>query len=228
MENLSLIPGHVGATPVQNIGAYGTEAGECIDRVEAVDIVKGEKVTIDAATCRFGYRDSIFKHEWKNRFLVTYVTFRLAKHPEFKLHYGSVKDEVTRLGEPSLKTIRQAIIRIREAKLPDVKVLPNAGSFFKNPMVERAIADTLREKYPALPIYPVDDDHVKLAAGWLIEAAGWKGKVVGHAGVHEKQALVLVNTGGATGIEIAHLANEIKKSVFLQFGVWLEPEVNVI
>ena len=193
VENLSLIPGHVGATPVQNIGAYGTEAGECIDRVEAVDIVKGEKVTIDAATCRFGYRDSIFKHEWKNRFLVTYVTFRL-----------------------------------REAKLPDVKVLPNAGSFFTNPMVERVIADTLQEKYPALPVYPVDDDHVKLAAGWLIEAAGWKGKVVGHAGVHEKQALVLVNTGGATGIEIAHLANEIKKSVFLQFGVWLEPEVNVI
>ena len=228
VENLSLVPGHVGATPVQNIGAYGTEAGECIDRVEAVDIVKGEKVTIDAATCRFSYRDSIFKHEWKNRFLVTYVTFRLAKHPEFKLHYGSVKDEVARLGEPSLKTIRQAIIRIREAKLPDVKVLPNAGSFFKNPMVERAIADALSEKYPALPIYPVDDDHVKLAAGWLIEAAGWKGKVVGHAGVHEKQALVLVNTGGATGIEIAHLANEIKKSVFLQFGVWLEAEVNVI
>lgn len=131
VENLSLIPGHVGATPVQNIGAYGTEAGECIDRVEAVDIVKGEKVTIDAATCRFGYRDSIFKHEWKNRFLVTYVTFRLTKHPEFKLHYGSVKDEVIRLGEPSLKAIRQAIIRIREAKLPDVKVLPNAGSFLK-------------------------------------------------------------------------------------------------
>ena len=144
------------------------------------------------------------------------------------MHYGSVKDEVARLGEPSLKTIRQAIIRIREAKLPDVKVLPNAGSFFKNPMGERAIADALSEKYPALPIYPVDDDHVKLAAGWLIEAAGWKGKVVGHAGVHEKQALVVVNTGGATGIEIAHLANEIKKSVFLQFGVWLEAEVNVI
>ena len=135
VENLSLVPGHVGATPVQNIGAYGMKVGECIDRVEAVDIVKGERVTIDAETCRFSYRDSIFKHEWKNRFLVTYVTFRLAKHPEFRLHYGSVKDEVNRLGELSLKTIRQAIIRIREAKLPDVKVLPNAGSFFKNPML---------------------------------------------------------------------------------------------
>lgn len=228
IENLSLIPGHVGATPVQNIGAYGVEAGESITWVEALDIVKGEKVTIDAATCRFSYRDSIFKHEWRNRFLVTYVTFRLSKLPEFKLHYGSVKDEVARLGEISLKTIRQAIIRIREAKLPDVKVLPNAGSFFKNPLVARPVADTLLEQYPALPIYPVDDEHVKLAAGWLIEAAGWKGKVVGNAGVHQKQALVLVNTGGATGIEIAHLANEIKKSVFLQFGVWLEPEVNVI
>ncbi len=228
IENLSLIPGHVGATPVQNVGAYGVEAGESITRVEALDIVKGEKVTIDAATCRFSYRDSIFKHEWRNRFLVTYVTFRLSKLPEFKLHYGSVKDEVARLGEVSLKTIRQAIIRIREAKLPDVKVLPNAGSFFKNPLVARPVADTLLEQYPALPVYPVDDEHVKLAAGWLIEAAGWKGKVVGNAGVHQKQALVLVNTGGATGIEIAHLANEIKKSVFLQFGVWLEPEVNVI
>lgn len=228
VENLSLVPGHVGATPVQNIGAYGMEVGESIVSVEAVDIVKGEKVTIDAVTCRFSYRDSIFKHEWKNRFVVTYVTFRLSKRPVFRLHYGSVHDEVIRLGEISLKTIRQAIIRIREAKLPDVKVLPNAGSFFKNPLVERAFADSLIEKYPSLPVYPVDEDHVKLAAGWLIEFAGWKGKVIGHAGVHEKQALVLVNTGGATGIEIAHLANEIKKSVFLQFGVWLEAEVNVI
>lgn len=228
VENLSLVPGHVGATPVQNIGAYGVEVGECIVKVEAVDIVKGEKVEIDAATCRFSYRDSIFKHEWKNRFVVMRVTFRLSKKPVFRLHYGSVHDEVTRLGEISLKTIRQAIIRIREAKLPNVNVLPNAGSFFKNPLVDRAFADSLIKKNPALPVYPVDEDHVKLAAGWLIDSAGWKGKVIGHAGVHEKQALVLVNTGGATGIEIAHLANEIKKSVFLQFGVWLEAEVNVM
>lgn len=228
VENLSLIPGHVGATPVQNIGAYGVEAGECIHQVEALDIIKSEKVTIDATACCFNYRDSIFKHEWKNRFLITYVTFRLTKNPVFKLHYGSVKEEVEHLGEISLQTIRQAIIHIRQSKLPDVNVLPNAGSFFKNPMVERTIANSLLEKYPALPVYPVNDEYVKLAAGWLIEAAGWKGKIIGNTGVHQKQALVLVNLGGATGIEIARLANEIKKSVFLQFSVWLEPEVNII
>lgn len=228
IENLSLIPGHVGATPVQNIGAYGTEVGESIVRVEAIDIVGGEKVEIDAATCQFSYRDSIFKHEWKNRFVVTYVTFHLMKQPVFKLHYGSVREEVARHGEVTLKSIRQAIIHIREAKLPDVNVLPNAGSFFKNPLVEREVAETLKTDYPELPVYPVDDDHGKLAAGWLIEAAGWKGKGIGNAAVHDKQALVLVNKGNANGIEIAHLANEIKKAVFLKFGVWLEPEVNIV
>ena len=228
VENLSLIPGHVGATPVQNIGAYGVEAGECIAMVEAVDIVKAEKVKFDASECRFGYRDSIFKHEWKNRHVVTYVTFRLTRQPVFRLQYGSVRDEVTRAGEVTLKAVREAIIRIREAKLPDVNVLPNAGSFFKNPVVERKAADALLADNPGMPIYPVDDEHVKLAAGWLIEMSGWKGKGIGNAAVHDKQALVLVNKGGASGIEIAHLANEIKKSVFLKFGVWLEPEVYVI
>lgn len=228
VENLSLIPGHVGASPVQNIGAYGMEVGESIVRVEAVDIVKAEKVVIEAAACRFSYRDSIFKHEWKNQYVVTYVTYRLTKQPVFRLQYGSVREEVTRTGEVTLKSVRQAIIRIREAKLPDVDLLPNAGSFFKNPMVDREIADALLAEHPGLPVYPVDEEHVKLAAGWLIEQAGWKGKGVGRAAVHDKQALVLVNTGGATGIEIAQLANEIKKSVFLRFGVWLEAEVNVI
>ena len=228
IENLSLVPGHVGATPVQNIGAYGMEVGESIVQVEAVDIVKAEKVRIDAATCRFSYRDSIFKHEWKNRYVVTHVTYRLMKQPVFRLQYGSVREEVTRSGEITLKAIREAIIRIREAKLPDVNVLPNAGSFFKNPLVERGTADALLAEHPGMPVYPVDDEHVKLAAGWLIEVAGWKGKGVGNAAVHDKQALVLVNKGGASGIEIAHLANEIKKSVFLKFGVWLEPEVNII
>ena len=228
IENLSLIPGHVGATPVQNIGAYGMEAGESIATVEAVDIVKAEKVKFDASECRFGYRDSIFKHEWKNRHVVTYVTFRLTRQPVFRLQYGSVRDEVTRAGEVTLKAVREAIIRIREAKLPDVNVLPNAGSFFKNPVVERKAADALLAENPGMPIYLVDDEHVKLAAGWLIEMSGWKGKGIGNAAVHDKQALVLVNKGGASGIEIAHLANEIKKSVFLKFGVWLEPEVYVI
>lgn len=228
IENLSLIPGHVGATPVQNIGAYGVEVKEVISGVQAIDLQAGEVVRFHADQCRFGYRDSIFKHEWKNRFIITYVIFRLSKQPHFNLNYGSIREEVERLGELSLANVRQAVIRIRNTKLPDVKVWPNAGSFFKNPMVLKEQADTLLERYPQLPLYPVDEERVKVAAGWLIEAAGWKGKGIGNAGVHDKQALVLINKGGANGVEVAHLANEIKKSVFLKFGIWLEPEVNII
>ena len=228
VENLSLIPGHVGAAPVQNVGAYGMEAGDTIERVEAIQIEKARKETISAADCRFAYRDSIFKGEWKNRYIVTYVVFRLTKVPEFRLNYGSVREELQKLGEVSLKNIRRAIIQIRRAKLPDVKELPNAGSFFKNPVVSREQAGQLKERYPELPIYPVDEDRVKLAAGWLIEQCGWKGKDLGKAGVYEKQALILVNRAGASGVEVARLANEVKKSVFMTFGVWLEPEVYVI
>lgn len=228
VENLSLIPGHVGATPVQNIGAYGVEVGDVIERVEAIDLIVGESMEIDAVSCRFGYRDSLFKSEWKNRFIVTRVIFRLRKRPEFNLSYGNVKEEVDRLGEVCLKNVRRAIVHIREMKLPDVKELPNAGSFFKNPIIARGQADALLKKYPTLPMYPWDADRVKVAAGWLIEAAGWKGKVMGKAAVHDRQALVLVNKGNASGAEIAQLANEIKKSVFLKFGIWLEPEVNII
>ncbi|WP_294143341.1 UDP-N-acetylmuramate dehydrogenase [uncultured Sanguibacteroides sp.] len=228
IENLSLIPGHVGATPVQNIGAYGVEVKEVISGVQAIDLQAGEVVRFHADQCRFGYRDSIFKHEWKNRFIITYVIFRFSKQPHFNLNYGSIREEVERLGELSLANVRQAVIRIRNTKLPDVKVWPNAGSFFKNPMVLKEQADTLLERYPQLPLYPVDEERVKVAAGWLIEAAGWKGKGIGNAGVHDKQALVLINKGGANGVEVAHLANEIKKSVFLKFGIWLEPEVNII
>lgn len=228
VENLSFIPGHVGAAPVQNVGAYGMEAGDTIERVEAIQIEEARKVTIPAADCRFAYRDSIFKREWKNRYIVTYVVFRLTKTPEFRLNYGSIQEEIQKLGEVCLKNIRQAIIRIRRAKLPDVKELPNAGSFFKNPVVSRQQAERLKEKHPALPVYPVDEDRVKLAAGWLIEQCGWKGKDLGKAGVYEKQALILVNRAGASGVEVAHLANEVKKSVFMVFGVWIEPEVYVI
>lgn len=228
VENLSLIPGHVGAAPVQNVGAYGMEAGDTIERVEAIQIEKARKETISAADCRFAYRDSIFKGEWKNRYIVTYVVFRLTKVPEFRLNYGSVREELQKLGEMSLKNIRRAIIQIRRAKLPDVKELPNAGSFFKNPVVSREQAGQLKERYPELPIYPVDEDRVKLAAGWLIEQCGWKGKDLGKAGVYEKQALILVNRAGASGVEVARLANEVKKSVFMTFGVWIEPEVYVI
>lgn len=228
VENLSLIPGHVGAAPVQNVGAYGMEAGDTIERVEAIQIEKARKETISAADCRFAYRDSIFKREWKNRYIVTYVVFRLTKVPEFRLNYGSVREELQKLGEVSLKNIRRAIIQIRRAKLPDVKELPNAGSFFKNPVVSREQAGQLKERYPELPVYPVDEDRVKLAAGWLIEQCGWKGKDLGKAGVYEKQALILVNRAGASGVEVARLANEVKKSVFMTFGVWIEPEVYVI
>lgn len=228
VENLSLIPGHVGAAPVQNVGAYGMEAGDTIDRVEAIQIEKARKEVIPAAECLFAYRDSIFKREWKNRYIITYVVFRLTKTPEFRLNYGSIREELQKMGEVNLKNIRRAIIQIRRAKLPDVKELPNAGSFFKNPVVSREQAEQLKNKYPEMPVYPVDDERVKLAAGWLIEQCGWKGKDLGKAGVYEKQALILVNRAGASGIEVAHLANEVKKSVFMTFGVWIEPEVYVI
>lgn len=229
VENLSLIPGHVGAAPVQNVGAYGMEAGETIEEVEAIDIKQACRVVLKADVCRFAYRDSIFKREWKNKYLVTRVVFRLSKKPLFRLDYGSIRSEMEKQGgEVSLHSIRQAIIRIRQSKLPDVKVLPNAGSFFKNPLVPSRIAESLQGQYLSMPVYEVDDEHKKLAAGWLIEQCGWKGRVVGNAGVHEKQALVLVNRGGADGAEIARLANEIKKSVFVKFGVWIEPEVYVI
>lgn len=229
VENLSLIPGHVGASPVQNVGAYGMEAGDTIYRVEAIRLEKAEKVSIDAVDCQFAYRDSIFKREWKNQYLITRVVFRLTKQPEFRLDYGSVKSELEKMGQGiSLQTVRQAIINIRNAKLPDVKVCPNAGSFFKNPVVSRELAEGLLKQYPGLPVYQVDEEKRKLAAGWMIEQCGWKGKTLGKAGVYDKQALVLVNRGGADGTDISRLANEIKKSVFMKFGVWIEPEVYVI
>lgn len=229
VENLSLIPGHVGASPVQNVGAYGMEAGDTIDRVEAIDLEKAERVTIPAADCQFAYRNSIFKREWKNRFIITRVVFRLSRVPQFRLDYGSVKQELEKFGgEVSLQNIRRAIIQIRNAKLPDVKECPNAGSFFKNPVVIRELADQLLTQYPDMPVYPVDDEKRKLAAGWLIEQCGWKGKDLGAAGVYEKQALVLVNRGNASGTDVSRLANEIRKSVFMKFGVWIDPEVYVI
>lgn len=229
LENMSFIPGHVGAAPVQNVGAYGMEAADVITQVEAVDIEQPSKVVLDAAQCEFAYRDSIFKRAWKNKFIVTHVEFRLAKNPEFRLDYGSIRSELEKMGEGvSLQTVRNAVIRIRKAKLPDVDVIPSAGSFFKNPIVDQSVADQLKTEYGDLPVYPLDDERVKLAAGWMIEQCGWKGKTLGRAGVYEKQALVLVNLGGATGVEIVRLANEVKKSVFMKFGVWIEPEVNVI
>lgn len=229
VENLSWIPGHVGAAPVQNIGAYGMEAGDSILQVEAVDLGKAGKVVLEASDCCFSYRNSNFKKEWKNKYVVTYVVFELSKRPVFKLDYGSIRNELQHLGEElNLQNVREAVIRIRKSKLPEVSEWPNAGSFFKNPVVSAKIAGYLKEKYPEMPVYPLENGDVKLAAGWLIEQAGWKGKSMGRAGVFGKQALVLVNTGGATGIEVSRLANAIKKSVFMEFDVWIEPEVNIL
>ena len=229
VENLSFIPGHVGAAPVQNVGAYGMEAGERIDRVEAIALDKAIQVEIAGKDCHFAYRDSIFKREWKNRYIITRVVFRLSKKTEFRLDYGALRSELEKMGgEVNLTNIRQAVIRIRRSKLPDVAEIPNAGSFFKNPVVSREQADRLLAEYPGMPVYEVDDACCKLAAGWMIEQCGWKGRTWGKAGVHDKQALVLVNRGGASGIEITRLANEIRKSVFMKFGIWIEPEVYVI
>lgn len=229
VENLSHIPGHVGAAPVQNVGAYGMEAGEVIREVEAIEIDKAQRITIPAEECCFAYRDSRFKREWKNRFIITRVVFRLSKMPHYRTEYGSIRSELEKQGgELSLTRIREAVIQIRREKLPDVETLPSAGSYFKNPVVRQALAEQLAQAYPGMPLYPVDNEHSKLAAGWLIEQCGWKGKSLGRAGVYEKQALVLVNLGGATGTEIARLANEIRKSVFMKFKVWIEPEVYAI
>jgi len=228
LENLSLIPGTVGAAPVQNIGAYGCEASRCIEEVKGINLNTLEEQSFLAGECRFGYRDSIFKNELKGKFITTSVIFKLDKFPEYILGYGDVDAEVKRLGGVNLQNVRQAVVNIRSVKLPDVKVLGNAGSFFKNPAVEAQFAAELKGVNPGLPVYPAGEGFSKLAAGWLIEHCGWKGFRDGDAGVHDKQALVLVNYGNASGAEIFRLSEKIKKSVFEKFGVTLDREVNVV
>lgn len=228
IENLSLIPGAVGASPVQNIGAYGVEVKEVIEKVEAVSIETKNAVEFSNVHCEFGYRNSVFKNEYKNLFIITHVQFRLQKQPEYKVFYGAIKKELEAYDAVNLKNIREVIIKIRESKLPDPKDLGNAGSFFKNPIIEKTKADQLKAKYENLPLYEVNEIETKLAAGWLIEQCGWKGKRIGDAGVHKDQALVLVNYGNAKGKDILKLANEIRKSVLFKFGVKLEMEVNAI
>lgn len=228
IENLSLIPGKAGASAVQNIGAYGMEIQDRVENVTGFDLKTMSEYTIADSDFQYAYRDSIFKHQLKNRFIITSVVFKLDKFPEFILDYGDLKKEVEKKGEVNLRNIRQAVIRIRESKLPDPKVMGNAGSFFKNPVVDSALAEQLISAYPTLPHYPSTDGQVKLAAGWMIDQCGWKGFRQGDAGVHERQALVLVNYGNATGREIYNLSEEIKLSVQKKFGVLLEREVNVI
>lgn len=228
-ENLSLIPGEVGASAVQNIGAYGVEAKDLIVSVDTFGLETGEERRFMREECRYAYRESVFKQELKGKYAVTFVTYRLKKHPVFHLEYGNIRAELEKQGcQVDLENVRRIIIAIRQAKLPDPKVLGNAGSFFMNSVVPKMQFEALLAQYPDMPHYPVDDAHVKIPAGWMIDRCGWKGKRVGHAGVHEKQALVLVNCGGATGKEVMHLAEEIVASVRERFGVTIRPEVNYI
>ena len=227
LENLSLIPGDVGASAVQNIGAYGVEAKDYIESIEAVEIATGKVVIIKAQDCGYGYRQSKFKTDWKNRYLITHVTYRLSTMFKPHLDYGNIKQALSTL-EPTAPQLRKTIIDIRNAKLPDPKVMGNAGSFFMNPIVPRTQYEALAAQYPQMPHYEVDAEHVKIPAGWMIDQCGWKGKSLGRAGVHEKQALVLVNLGGATGDEIVKLCQTIQADVKAKFGIEIHPEVNIV
>ena len=230
MENLSLIPGDVGASAVQNIGAYGAEAKDLIVSVEAVEIATGHLVTIQGKDCGYGYRQSKFKQEWKNRYLITRVTYQLSATFEPHLDYGYIRAELERKGikDPTARQLRDTIIDIRNAKLPDPKVEGNAGSFFMNPIVSREKYEELAAQYEGMPHYDIDTDHVKIPAGWMIDQCGWKGKSLGRAGVHSKQALVLVNRGGATGAEMVALSDAIRADVKAKFGIDILPEVNIV
>ena len=231
IENLSLIPGEVGASAVQNIGAYGTEVKEIIHSIEAVEISTGKKHTFSNEQCEYSYRQSKFKNEWKDRFIITHVTYRLEKSTDYipKVDYGNIKSELERKGIslPTMKDIRDVVISIRKDKLPDPEVEGNAGSFFMNPIVEKATFMNLLEQYPDMPHYNVDSEREKIPAGWMIDQCGWKGKTLGKAGVHDRQALVLVNRGGATGKDILLLCNTIRNDVRQKFGIDIHPEVNI-
>lgn len=230
IENLSLIPGQVGTAPVQNIGAYGVELKDVFHSLQAFDLVQGHFVTFRKAACQFAYRNSIFKQAGKGRYLITRVVMRLQKPPhQLHLNYGSLQAEVARRSAaPTIDTVAEAVIAIRRAKLPDPAQVGNSGSFFKNPVVTAAAYQSLQARFPEIKAFALPDGRYKLAAGWLIEAAGWKGYRRGDAGVHPQQALVLVNYGKAKGTEIATLAEEIAASVFRTFEVRLEAEVNII
>ncbi len=228
-ENLSLIPGEVGASAVQNIGAYGAEAQDIIVKVKAVEIATAKVVEFTADECQYGYRQSRFKHDWRDRYLITSVVYRLSRYFEPKLDYGNIKATLADRGitTPTAAELRQAIIDIRRAKLPDPLVEGNAGSFFMNPVVDTAHFERLVAQYPDMPHYCIDDDHVKIPAGWMIDQCGWRGRTVGNVGVHANQALVLVNRGGATGAEVVELYKAIQRNVKDRFGIDIYPEVNI-
>lgn len=229
IENLSLIPGTVGASPMQNIGAYGVEAKETIESVTFWHLEDRAYATLNNSDCRFGYRDSIFKQELKNKVFITSVRYRLNKIPTFNISYGAIEQELERMNvtDLSIKAISDAVISIRTSKLPDPKQIGNAGSFFKNPTIPASQYNQLKEQYPNMPSYPVSETQVKIPAGWLIEQCGWKGFRDGNIGVHQKQALVLVNYGGGNGADIWALSEKLLKSVHDKYGIDLEREVQV-
>lgn len=227
MENLSLIPGEVGASAVQNIGAYGREACDVIDSVHVVSLANGQESDIPCADCGYAYRQSNFKSLWQGRYAITHVTYRLSKTFTPHLDYGNIRSSLQEKGitTPTAQDVRQTVIGIRQSKLPDPAVEGNAGSFFMNPVVSRAQYERIAEQYPDMPHYPVDDSHVKLPAGWLIDQCGWRGRSLSRAGVHSSQALVLVNRGDATGKDVIDLANAIRHDVKAKFDIYLHPEV---
>lgn len=230
LENLSLIPGNCGASPMQNIGAYGVEIKDVFHELEALHIDERSVETFSASACEFGYRESVFKRKYKDQFVILNVTYRLNKIPVFNTSYGAIEQELQNMGvkEPSIQAISQAVINIRSSKLPDPKQIGNAGSFFKNPTLPKTELERLQTVDPSIPFYNVGDTHIKIPAGWLIENLGWKGVRKGDAGCHAKQALVLVNYGNASGKEIYDLSSEILASVKEKFDIDLEREVNII
>ncbi|MFN8273347.1 MAG: UDP-N-acetylmuramate dehydrogenase [Flavobacteriaceae bacterium] len=231
LENMSLIPGNVGTTPVQNIGAYGSEIKDTMTQCEAMKIADGSLRTFSNADCHFGYRESIFKQEAKDQYIITSVTFKLTKrNHNIKTGYGDIQAELAKQGitQPTIQDVSRAVIAIRQSKLPDPKELGNSGSFFKNPVISKVEFDEVQKKFPEVKFFPVSETEVKVPAGWLIEQAGFKGMRVGDAGVHKNQALVLVNYGNATGAEILALSQNIQNTVREKFGISIEAEVNVI
>ena len=230
LENLSLIPGTVGATPIQNIGAYGVEMKNVFHSLQALDVADASVRTFDRAACEFAYRDSVFKRHLKDRYVITSVTLRLPRAVKLHLDYGEVRTELDRIGcpTPTARDVSDAVCSIRRRKLPDPAVIGNAGSFFKNPIVDGDVLARIQANHRKVPHYPAPGGKVKLAAGWLIEQCGWKGKSLGHAGVHEQHALVLVNRGGATGAEVLALARAIQTSVREKFSVALEAEPVIV
>ena len=227
VENLSAIPGEVGASAVQNIGAYGVEVCDVIEQVETLSF-DGTPRTFLCCECEYGYRDSVFKRHLRGKYIVTHVVYRLAKSPTYKLDYGDLRARIEACGEPTLEAVRQAVTAIRDSKLPDPKVIGNAGSFFTNPVIALAHYEKLKAEYPDMPSYRVDEERVKVPAGWLIEHTGWKGRALGRAAVHDRQALVLVNKGGATGAEVMELARCICEDIYTKYAIRIVPEVNYV